>query len=245
MTELIKITQNHKGTNIVSARELHSKLEVKTEFSKWSERMFEYGFVENKDYARVDVKNDDNSKGGRSTLIDYALTIDTSKEISMIQRTEKGKKFREYFIACEKQLLNPKPRTHLQVIQSEMALLIENERVNLLLEKAKVKIEEDKSKVVFADSVIGSNGSVLIRQFAKDLCTNDFKIGQKKVFEFLVSNKYINHKHEPYQNFVNMGIFEVITRVIGNPKITNPKKTTKITGKGQVYFAEKIKNQLP
>lgn len=237
MSELIKITQNHKGTNIVSARELYDYLGATERFSSWIERQFEYGFTENVDYAGCKVFN----TLANQELKDFALTLDTAKEISMIQRSEKGKEARQYFIACEKKLI--KPRTHLEVIKSEMALLIENERVSLLLEQANTKIESDKPKVVFAESVSNSNGSILIRQFAKDLCTNDFKIGQKKVFEFLVSNKYINEKHEPYQNYVNMGIFEVITRVISSTSFSKPTKTTKITGKGQVYLAEKIKNQ--
>lgn len=249
MTELIKITQNQKGTNIVSARELYSFLDIKTEFPKWCERMFEYGFVENKDYAKVIVKNEDNSKGGRSTIIDYALTVDTSKEISMIQRTEKGKEARQYFIACEKRLGSYENALILLGVQKEVVPQIakvyrERDSIKLELAISNAKIIEDSPKVVFADSVSGSKGCMLIRQFAKDLCTEDFKIGQKKVFQFLISNKYINEKHEPYQNFVNMGIFEVITRVIGNPKVTEPKKTTKITGKGAVYLAEKIKTQF-
>lgn len=68
----------------------------------------------------------------------------------MIQRSEKGKQARQYFIACEKQLLTPKVRTHLEVIDSEKALLIANEKTNALLLEANVKIEADKPKVVFA-----------------------------------------------------------------------------------------------
>ncbi len=116
MKDLIKITTNEQGSNVVSARELYDFLEVKTEFSKWCTRMFEYGFEENKDYSLVKI-------GERSAhnKIDYALTLDTSKEIAMVQRTEKGKQARQYFIDCEKRANKPKTQIEL-IIESAMAL---------------------------------------------------------------------------------------------------------------------------
>jgi phage anti-repressor protein len=105
MNELIKVSSNEKGKQVVSARDLHIFLEVPTRFDVWIIRMFEYGFEAGKDYTEVTIKNDPNSKGGRSTLIDYALTLNTAKEIAMIQRTAKGKQAREYFIKCETELL--------------------------------------------------------------------------------------------------------------------------------------------
>lgn len=136
-----------------------------------------------------------------------------------------------------------KPRTHLEVLQSEMALLIESERVKNELVIANTKIESDKPKVVFAESVIGSSNSILVRQFAKDLCDGGFEIGQNRLFEWFREKKYLNVDNEPYQQFVAQGLFEVITRTIGSGSETFTTKTTKITGAGQVYFANKIKNQ--
>ncbi len=103
MKELIKI-ETKGSSQVVSARELHKFLDVQSEFPKWCSRMFEYGFVENQDFTEVIVKNDDNRKGGKSTLIDYALTLDCAKQIAMLQRNDKGKEARQYFIACEKSL---------------------------------------------------------------------------------------------------------------------------------------------
>jgi anti-repressor protein len=142
MNQLISISTNQQGENIVSARELYEFLEVKTEFSKWCTRMFEYGFVENRDYTEVTVKNDDNLKGGRSTLIDYALTLDTSKEIAMVQRTEKGKQARLYFIDCEKQVT--KPKTQIEILLASVQMLANIEQKQNDMDLRITAIEKSK-----------------------------------------------------------------------------------------------------
>lgn len=101
MEQLIKITKSQGGKDIVSARELYEFLDVGTKFTDWCKRMFDYGFEKNKDYAQVLLpKNEKQTKGGHNA-IDYAFTVNMAKEISMIQRTEKGKLARQYFIRCE------------------------------------------------------------------------------------------------------------------------------------------------
>ena len=102
MKDLIKITTNKDGKQLVSARELHEFLEIKTEFRKWFPRMCEYGFEENIDFIRVSQKCP--TLGGIQEKVDYAISIDMAKELSMIQRTDKGKQARLYFIECEKKL---------------------------------------------------------------------------------------------------------------------------------------------
>lgn len=103
MTELIKINET-EGKKTVSARELHQKLEVKAKFADWIKRMIEYGFEENKDYVSL-LKNEKRETGA-THVMEYYISIDMAKEICMIQRSEIGKKFRQYFIECEKQLQN-------------------------------------------------------------------------------------------------------------------------------------------
>ena len=103
MNELIKITE-YNGNQAVSARDLHKFLEITERFSSWFERMLQYGFVENTDYQGCEFFN----TLANQTLTDYALTLDCAKEISMIQRSKKGKEAREYFIECEKQLRSGK-----------------------------------------------------------------------------------------------------------------------------------------
>lgn len=101
MKELIKITEQN-GNRAVSARELHQYLETEDHFTQWAKRMFEYGFIKNIDYQAVHefVKHSNGIGGTNKT--DYALTIDTAKEIAMIQRTPKGKQARQYFIEMER-----------------------------------------------------------------------------------------------------------------------------------------------
>lgn len=99
--ELIKIKTNENGEQLVSGRELHEFLEVGTEYKKWFSRMTEYGFVENTDFTRVTQKCP--TPGGVQNITDHAMTLDMAKEISMIQRTEKGKQARLYFIDVENQ----------------------------------------------------------------------------------------------------------------------------------------------
>lgn len=91
--ELIKV---NKENNTVSARELHKFLEIGQDFTSWFKRMIDYGFEENKDFTLTKIRE------GRITKNEYAITLDMAKEISMIQRTEKGKQARQYFINCEK-----------------------------------------------------------------------------------------------------------------------------------------------
>lgn len=103
MKELIKITTNDKGQHLVSGRELHEFLGIKTKYKDWFPRMVEYGFERNIDFIMVAQKRATNNlKNPVTTVIDHAISIDMAKEISMIQRTEKGKQARKYFIECEK-----------------------------------------------------------------------------------------------------------------------------------------------
>lgn len=83
--ELIKITKDEQGNSVVSGRDLHDFLEVKTAYKDWFPRMCEYGFTDGKDFSSILSE----STGGRPR-VDHAMTLDMAKEISMIQRTERG-----------------------------------------------------------------------------------------------------------------------------------------------------------
>lgn len=137
--ELIKITKDGNGNSVVSGRDLHEFLGVNTQYTKWFNRMAEYGFTENVDFAVI-VKNvyDDTAFGRTRKITDHALTLDMAKEISMIQRTEKGKQARQYFIEVEKAF---KEQYRLpQTPEEKLALTME---VTTRLNKRIGKIEED------------------------------------------------------------------------------------------------------
>lgn len=99
---LIPVMENEKGEQLVSGRVLHEFLDIKTEYRKWFPRMIEYGFIENEDYIRVSQKCP--TPGGEQEITEHAIKLDMAKEIAMIQRNEKGKQIRKYFISVEKKL---------------------------------------------------------------------------------------------------------------------------------------------
>ena len=122
--ELIKVTTNEEGKQLVSARELHEFLEIKTRFDIWFNRMIGYGFNENDDFILVVQKcTTNNPKNPYTTITDYAITLDMAKEISMIQRTEKGKQARQYFIECEKKLRESENNNKPQLTQEQQLAL--------------------------------------------------------------------------------------------------------------------------
>lgn len=126
--ELIKVSKTVAGTSVVSARELHQFLECETQFSIWIKRMLEYGFVENQDYALVNQKRL-TAQGNATTYIDYAITVDTVKQIAMIQRSDKGKEARQYFIEVEKRFLEgQKQLSPLELLAQQVQVAIEHER---------------------------------------------------------------------------------------------------------------------
>lgn len=135
--ELIKITTNENGEQLVSGRELHEFLKVGTEYKKWFSRMAEYGFVENTDFTRVTQKC--HTPGGVQNITDHAMTLDMAKEISMIQRSEKGKQARQYFIQVEKEYkeVQKKLPSTREAIQQLLLQGVEevNQRVDVMEER--------------------------------------------------------------------------------------------------------------
>lgn len=146
MNEIIKITKDENGNSVVSGRDLHEFLEVNTQYTKWFNRMAEYGFTENVDFAVI-VKNvyDEKVFGGVRKITDHAMTLDMAKEISMIQRTDKGKQARQYFIEVEKAF---KEQYRLpQTPEEKLALTMEvTTRINKRLGKVEEKIIEIENK---------------------------------------------------------------------------------------------------
>ena len=120
-------TINEELVQTVNARELHAFLESKQDFSTWIKaRIDQYGFVENQDFTRFHRKMEANN----ATIIEYHISIDMAKEVSMVERNDKGKEARRYFIACEKKLndISSLSPAELLVRQSQMLLSVEKEQ---------------------------------------------------------------------------------------------------------------------
>ena len=227
MNEIIKVNyENDRPT--VLARDLHDFLEVKTAFKDWFPRMCEYGFSEGTDFCSFLSE----STGGRPAQ-DAQLTIEMAKEICMLQRNERGKQARQYFIQLEKDWNSPEK-------VMARALQIADKKIKRL----ETQIEEDRPRVLFAGAVETSKSSILIGELAKILKQNGVKIGPIRLFEWMRQNGYLIRRNGsdynmPTQRAMEMGLFEIKeTSIVHADGHTSISKTPKVTGKGQVYFVD-------
>lgn len=224
----------------VSARELHEGLEIGTQYTIWFNRMCEYGFVDGADYKAVNQKRL-TAQGNETVYIDHEISIDMAKQICMIQRTDKGKKYRQYFIDLEKAWNTPE-----QVMAR--ALRIANGEIEKLKSDNQVLIadtERMKPKEIFADAVATSKALILIGDLAKLICQNGHKIGQNRLFDWMRENGYLirsgSSRNMPTQKAMEMKLFEVKESTVNNPDgSVRVTRTTKVTGKGQIYFINKL-----
>ena len=229
---LVKLNANHEP--VVSGRTLHRELGVNSNYTTWFDRMTEYGFTEGVDY-HVCLPNSESKHGrGGHNKVDHVLKLDMAKEIAMIQRTEKGKQVRQYFIQVERDYNSP------EKIMAR-ALNIANTRLSLL----ETTVEQMKPKALFADAVAASKTSILIGELAKIITQNGYNIGQNRLFGWLRDRGYLHRggssRNLPTQRYMEMGLFEIKETTHTNPDGTVLiTKTTKVTGKGQQYFINKF-----
>ena len=220
MNELIKVEINENQEPVISGRELHEKLEIDTPFRIWFPRMCEYGFSENIDYTPYIFVHPKNNQ----ETIDYILKLDMAKEISMIQRNEKGKQIRKYFIEVEKEFNSP------DKIMAR-GLLIADKTIKeqkTLISNLEYKIEKDKSKVEFYDDVVDSTTTFEISKVAKML--NFIQVGRNNLFEILREQGILQRDNTPYQNYVDRGWFRLI-----ETKYTKPNGDVQLNYKTVVY----------
>ena len=236
MNELINITLNDSHEPVVSGRQLHEALGVKTKYADWFNRMIEYGFTENQDFLLL--KNEQQTGRGGHNKVDHIIKLDMAKEIAMIQRTDRGKQVRQYFIQVEKDFNSP------EKIMAR-ALLMADKKVH----KLEAQIEADKPKVLFADAVSASHTSILVGDLAKLISQNGYKIGGNRLFVWLRENGYLIKRkgsdwNMPTQRSMEMKLFEIKESTITHPDgHISVSKTVKVTGKGQQYFINKFLNE--
>lgn len=216
----------------VNARELHAFLDSKQDFSTWIKaRIAEYDFVEHQDFV---LFHNFMEKG--RPRIEYFITLDMAKELSMVERTAKGKQARQYFIDCEKraQAVPQIPQTLSEALR--LAADLADEKAALLEEQ-----QRNAPKVAFAEAVGNANDTILIRDLAKVLKQNGIDMGEKRLFAWLRANGYLTLQNMPMQRAMDMGLFWVSESVIALPDGDRVRLTTRVTGKGQMYFLDKFK----
>lgn len=241
MNDLIQISQtNINGTevNSVNARELHETLESKQDFSTWiKKRLDEVGAVENEEYIRLHKKMEANN----ATMIEYIISLDLAKEFSMLERNEKGRQARRYFIECEKRLKSKQAPTTLKEALA-LALKQEEEKERLL-----TQIEKDKPKIAYANAIAGSINPIGIRDFISSLKSDKgLQVGERKAIKYLIDKKYIyrNKKgrlrayagHEKY--------FKLMPQLIPTPQGNKEVMSLKVTGEGQLLLGDKLIKNL-
>lgn len=238
MTNMLITPITEEGTDEIriSGRQLHMALDVKTLYKDWFPRMCEYGFLEGKDFCSKMSE----STGGRPST-DHLMTLSMAKEIAMLQRTDKGKEVRRYFIQLEEDWNTPEKVVARALVYSNKMLADARAQLTAATER----IALDAPKVRFAESVEGSDGSILIRELAKILKQNGYDTGEKRLFQTLRADGYLIRSESadhntPTQRAANMGLFVIQKRTINTPKgETLIQTTTRVTGKGQVYFVNK------
>ena len=242
MNELIKITYDDDIPS-VSGRELHEFLEVGTPYHIWFPRMCEYGFSEGEDFTLDEqICSTNNPKNTTTTRMDHRLTIDMAKELCMIQRTQRGKQARQYFLDLERKWNTP------ELVISRALKMADRQILGLRQanDELAAQVEAVRPKVLFYDAVSATEDCLLIREFSKFLSQNGVNIGEKRLFEWLRRGGYLVRKqgrdhNSPTQRAMKMGLFWVKEESRedqdGRPRID---RTTLVTGKGQQYFLNKF-----
>lgn len=238
MNELLRV--NYDSDRItLSARELHKFLEVTERFGNWFERMNQYGFQENVDYLGRKVFNTQ----AHQELQDYEITLDMAKEIAMIQRSEKGKQIRQYFLELERKWNSPEAVMNRALEYSRKqvkALLQTNEKLELENKMKDQQLNELKPKADYYDQILQSKSLVLISQIAKDYGygaptmnkkLHELGVQYKQGGQWLLYSKYQN-KGYTHSRTIN------ITRSDGRSDV---RMQTEWTQKGRLFLYELLR----
>lgn len=229
MNELIKINSENK----VDGHELHDFLQVETPFKKWIDRMIEYGFVEGTDFWTKMSE----STGGRPAT-EYEMTISMAKEICMIQRNERGKQARQYFIECEKRLkaLNPPLTLEEQMARGLLAAQKMLDQTKLELTQAKQLVHELQPKATYYDLVLQNKSLLSVTKIAKDYGKSAIWLNTK-LHEYGIQFKQ-GDQWFLYQRYAQNGYTQSDTHVIDD---THSRMNTKWTQKGRLFIYGTLK----
>lgn len=234
MNELINVSLNENNEPVVSGRQLHETLEVKTEYKKWFKRMTEYGFAENEDYLRVTQKC--HTLGGLQDMTDHVLKLDMAKEIAMIQRTNKGKEVRTYFIQVEKDFNSPEKIMARALLMADKKIkLLESENENLLIE-----LEEATKNADYLDLILQTKDSLTITQIAQDYGMSARKMNQllkQERIQRIVNGQWVLYAKYLGKGYVSSRTFDYV----GKDGKTHSNVSTVWTQLGRRFLYDKLK----
>lgn len=240
MSELLQLVDRRVGDSTIStinARDLHAFLEVGKMFAHWiKDRIEQYGFIEHHDYV-VFAETGNNPSGGRPAK-EYAISLDMAKELAMVERNDKGKQARMYFIECERRAKSS--AVDMAAVLSDpaklrAALLSYTERVVEL----EAKVQEQAPKAKFHDAVAEAINCQSVQEIAKVLGT-----GPNRLFKFLREEGLLMRNNLPYQQHLDAGYFRVVEKQYNDGRGESHTYTrTLVTGKGLAYIQKKLQNQ--
>ena len=247
MNELITVNYDSERPTVLG-RDLHKALGVETRYNDWFNRMTEYGFTENIEYTCYSNLSSENRHGGQNK-IDHQLTIEMAKEICMIQRSEKGKQCRQYFIELEKQWNSPE-------MIMKRALEIANQRVEEMRQRNNAlettvalqtqQITEMKPKVTYYDIVLNCNDLLSTTAIAKDYGKSAIWLNEKlreMGVQFKRSGLWLLYQKYAEKGYTNTRTMNYTDR----NGITHAKVHTYWTQKGRLFIYDLLKGigELP
>lgn len=231
MNELINITLNDNHEPVVSGRQLHEALEVKTPYDKWFPRMTGYGFTENEDFSTFLSQ----STGGRRAT-DHVINLDMAKEIAMIQRTDKGKEVRKYFIQVEKDFNSPEKIMARALLMADKKIkLLESQNENLLIE-----LEEANKNADYLDLILQTKDSLTITQIAQDYGISARKMNQllkQERIQRIVNGQWVLYAKYLAKGYVSSRTFDYM----GKDGKIHSNVTTVWTQLGRRFLYDKLK----
>lgn len=241
--ELVPVYETSTGQKVVYGTELHKVLGAPSVYREWSKRRLnDVDAVESEDFEGAEI-----STPSGQTIKEHIIKLDIAKEMAMLERNEKGKQVRRYFIQIEKKykgsssagIPTGKQLMALAVLEAQKTIAEQNQA-----------IERMRPKEIFADAVTASHSSILIGELAKIIRQNGIDTGEKRLFQWMRREGYLIRRNGtdynmPAQRSMEMKLFEIRERTVTNPdgsiRIT---KTVLVTGKGQQYFINRfLQNQ--
>ncbi|WP_192944559.1 antA/AntB antirepressor family protein [Ligilactobacillus agilis] len=229
MNELIRVTKDNDGKSVVSGRNLHDFLEVNEKYTQWFNRMVEYGFTENVDFISFSEKTE--KLGGRPRT-DHALTLDMAKEISMIQRTEKGKQARQYFIEVEK-AYKEQQVTPFKLPQNYHEALLQ------LAEQVEIN-EANQPKVDYYDEFLSNMGLITTTLIAKQYGMSAIELNKFLHAKGVIYKDKSKKVWLLYATYASQGLADYEEYAPNDKTI---RKTLKWTAKGEKFIRELLADE--